>query len=114
MPCNSCEITDGAFSESEARADVRNYHKHGPSNQTKLILEAVRSLGLKDAALLDVGGGIGAIHHELLEDVAQSAVHVDASSAYLKIATQEAKRRGHGERVKFIHADFTDVAADLP
>lgn len=114
MPCNCCEITDNAFSEAEAKADVRNYRKHGPANQTKLILEAIRSLGLKDAALLDVGGGIGAIYHELLEDVAREATHVDASSAYLKIATEEAKRRGHGERVKFIHADFTDVAADLP
>jgi 2-polyprenyl-3-methyl-5-hydroxy-6-metoxy-1,4-benzoquinol methylase len=114
MPCNCCEITDNAFSEAEARADVKNYHRRGPAKQTKLILEAIRSLGLKDAALLDIGGGIGAIHHELLEDVAQSAVHVDASSAYLKIATQEAERRGHSERVKFIHADFTDIAADLP
>jgi len=113
MPCNCCEITDNAFSEAEARADVRNYRKHGPANQTKLILEAIRSLGLKDAALLDVGGGIGAIYHELLEDVAREATHVDASSAYLKIATEEARRRGHSERVKFIHADFTDVAADL-
>ena len=114
MPCNCCEITDHAFTEAEARAEVKNYRKNGPANQTKLILEAMRSLGLKDAALLDVGGGIGAIHHELLEDVAREATHVDASSAYLKIATEEAKRRGHSERVKFIHADFTDVAANLP
>ena len=114
MPCNCCEITDHAFSESEARAEVRNYRKRGPANQTKLILKAIRSLGLKDAALLDVGGGIGTIYHELLEDVAREAMHVDASSAYLKIATEEAKRRGHSERVKFIHADFTEVAADLP
>jgi magnesium-protoporphyrin O-methyltransferase len=69
---------------------------------------------LKDALLLDVGGGIGAIHHELLEDVAREATHVDASSAYLKVATEEARRRGHSERVRFIHADFTDVADDLP
>jgi magnesium-protoporphyrin O-methyltransferase len=64
--------------------------------------------------LLDVGGGIGAIHHELLNDVASQATHVDASSAYLKIATEEAKRMGHEAQVKFIHADFTDVADELP
>ena len=64
--------------------------------------------------MLDIGGGIGAIHHELLADVADAAMHVDASSAYLKEAKAEAVRRGHGERVNFIHADFTDVAADLP
>jgi magnesium-protoporphyrin O-methyltransferase len=114
MPCNCCEVTDNAFSESEARADLRQYHKHGPANQTKLILEAVHSLGLKDAALLDIGGGIGTIHHELLKDTAREATHVDASSAYLKIATEEAGRLGHSDQVRFIHSDFTDVAGDLP
>jgi magnesium-protoporphyrin O-methyltransferase len=107
-------MENNTFGEDDAKADIRAYHRRGPANQTKLILEAVRSLRLKDAVLLDVGGGIGAIHHELLEDVAREATHVDASSAYLKIAAEEAKRRGHSERVIFIHADFTDVAADLP
>lgn len=114
MPGNCCEITDHAFSEDEAKAELRGYRKQGPPNQTKLILEAIRALGLKNAVLLDIGGGIGAIHHELMEDVAQEATHVDASSAYLKEAKAEAARRGHSERVSFIHADFTDVAADVP
>jgi magnesium-protoporphyrin O-methyltransferase len=114
MPGNCCEITDNAFSEAEARSEVKNYRRRGPANQTRLILEAVRSLSSRDAVLLDIGGGIGAIHHELLDDVVHEATHVDASSAYLKEAKAEAARRGHGERVNFIHADFTDVAADLP
>jgi 2-polyprenyl-3-methyl-5-hydroxy-6-metoxy-1,4-benzoquinol methylase len=114
MPCNCCEITDKAFTEEEAKAELRTYRRRGPMNQTKLILEAIRSLGLKNADLLDIGGGIGAIHHELLKDVAQDVTHVDASSAYLKQAKQEAARRGHSERVNFIHADFTDVASELP
>jgi magnesium-protoporphyrin O-methyltransferase len=54
------------------------------------------------------------IHHELLENVAQKAIHVDASSAYLKEATEETARRGHSKQVDFIHADFTEVASDLP
>ena len=110
MSCNCCEITDHAFSEAEAKSELRNYRKRGPADQTKLILNAIRSLSLKNADLLDIGGGIGVIHHELLIDVAREATHVDASSAYLK----EAARRGHGERVDFIHADFTEVASDLP
>jgi len=113
MPCNCCEITDNTFGEEEAKANLKDYRKRGPANQTRLILEAVRSLGLKGAALLDIGGGIGTIHHELLGDVAREATHVDASSAYLKVATEEAKRRGHDGQVNFIHADFIDVAADL-
>ena len=114
MPCNCCEMENNTFGEDRAKADIKEYRKRGPAKQTKLILKAVRSLGLKDAALLDVGGGIGAIHHELLEDVAREATHVDASSAYLKAAKEESVRRGNNEHVNFIHADFTDVAPDLP
>ena len=114
MPCNCCEITDNAFSESEAKAELRNYRRRGPMKQTNLILRAVRSLNLKNVDLLDIGGGIGAIHHELLEDVARQATHVDASSAYLTQAKAEAARRGHSQQVNFIHADFTDVASNLP
>jgi SAM-dependent methyltransferase len=107
-------MENNTFGEEEAKANLKDYRKRGPAKQTKLILEAVRSLGLKNAALLDVGGGIGTIHHELLKDVAREATHVDASSAYLKVATEEAKRLGHSEQVKFVHADFTDVADELP
>jgi len=114
MPCNCCEITDSAFSEKEAKSQLREYRRKGPPKQTRFLLEAIRSLYLKNAALLDIGGGIGVIHHELLEDVASTATHVDASSAYLKEAKNEAARLGHSNQVKFIHADFTDVEANLP
>ena len=114
MPCNCCQIENDTFGEDQAIADLRDYRRRGPANQTKLILEAIRSLKLKKAELLDIGGGIGTIHHELLNDVARQATHVDASSAYLKIAKEEASHQGHADRVNFIHADFTDIAADLP
>src|SRR5688572_31488202 len=99
MSGNCCQITDNAFGQEDARADMKNYRVRGPAKQTMLILEAVRSLGLKDAVLLDIGGGIGTIHHELLSDTAQRAIHVDASSAYLQAAKEESARRGHTERV---------------
>jgi magnesium-protoporphyrin O-methyltransferase len=114
MPCNCCEITDKTFGEDSAKADIKSYRKRGPAEQTKLILQAIRSLEIQGADLLDIGGGIGAIHHELLEDVANKATHVDASSAYLKMAKEEAARRHHAERVDFIHADFTDIAKEIP
>lgn len=114
MPCNCCEITDNMFGEDSARSDAKEYRKRGPAAQTRLILQAIRSLNLRDVELLDIGGGIGVIHHELLGEVADKATHVDASSAYLKEAKTEAALRGHSERVQFIHADFTDVAAELP
>jgi predicted TPR repeat methyltransferase len=114
MPCNCYEITDKTFGEDSAKADIKSYRKRGPADQTKLLLQAVRSLNLRQAELLDIGGGVGVIHHELLKDVAEKATHVDASSAYLKLAKDESMRRGHSDRVQFVHADFTDVAKDIP
>jgi len=114
MPCNCCTITDKTFGESDARHNLRRYRMRGPAGQTSELLKSIRSEGLKDATLIDVGGGIGAIHHELLEDTVSSATHVDASSAYLRAAEGEAARRGHAGRVEFIHADFSDVASGLP
>jgi magnesium-protoporphyrin O-methyltransferase len=114
MPCNCCQIENNTFGEDSARSDIRSYRKNGPAKQTRLILQAIRSLHFKNADLLDIGGGVGAIHHELLEDIASKATHVDASSAYLKEAKAEAARRGHEQRVNFIHADFTDVANEVP
>jgi magnesium-protoporphyrin O-methyltransferase len=70
-------------------------------------------MNIRNAEVLDIGGGIGTIYHELLEDVATKATHVDASSAYLKLAKEEGRRRGHDDRVQFIHADFTDIANEL-
>lgn len=114
MPGCCCEMTDRTFGEKDARGDLRDYRAHGPQGQTRELLRAVRSLGLSDATLLDIGGGVGVIHHELLQDVAVIATHVDESSAYLKVAREEAGNLGHEGRVTFIHADFTDVARDLP
>ena len=114
MPCNCCQITDKQFGEGDARASLKGYRRRGPASQTKEILRAVRSRGLKDATLLDIGGGIGVIHHELLGDTARAATHVDTSSAYLRAAEGEASRLGHAGRVTFMHADFVDVAPTLP
>jgi 2-polyprenyl-3-methyl-5-hydroxy-6-metoxy-1,4-benzoquinol methylase len=114
MPSSCCELTDRAFGPKDARGDVREYQQHGPAAQTREMLKAVRSLGLRDLTLLDIGGGVGVIHHELLRDIAVSAIHVDASSAYLSAAREEAARLGHADRVEFIHADFADAAPGLP
>jgi magnesium-protoporphyrin O-methyltransferase len=64
--------------------------------------------------LLDIGGGVGVVHHELLELGVDRAVHVDASSAYLTAAREEAARAGHADRVEFLRGDFVEVADRVP
>jgi hypothetical protein len=96
-----CQGVDEIFGERTARHDLRRYPKRGPSKPTRMLLEALQREGIKDATVLDVGGGIGAIQHELLDAGADHATSVEASAAYLRIARDEAERRGHGDRISY-------------
>jgi magnesium-protoporphyrin O-methyltransferase len=89
--------------------------RRGPDPGTRRLLGAIRAATLPpDPTLLDIGGGVGAIHHLLLDQGFRRATHVDTSTAYLAVAAEEAQRLGHADRVSFRHADFRDVVAELP
>ena len=70
--------------------------------------------GVEDATLLDIGGGIGAIQHELLDAGVKDATSVDASASYLDTAREESRRRGHEGRVTYLHGDFVALAESVP
>jgi SAM-dependent methyltransferase len=63
--------------------------------------------------LLDIGAGVGAIHHALLERGARRAVHVDISKDYIEAARMETERIGHTYRVRFVHGDFVEIAPTI-
>lgn len=110
-----CQATGQQFSARAARRDLRRLERRGPDASTRLLLAAIQAYALPpQPALLDVGGGIGVIHHFLLERGFSRAVQVDASKAYLAIAAAEAERRGHTGRVGFLHADFPAAVASIP
>jgi magnesium-protoporphyrin O-methyltransferase len=79
-----------------------------------LILRALDQSGVAAETLLDVGAGVGVLHHELLERGVRRAVHLEASSAYLETARAESARRGHQERVTFRHGDLVALSDQLP
>jgi magnesium-protoporphyrin O-methyltransferase len=74
---------------------------------------AIRGAGVGQATFLDIGGGIGAIQHELLASGASRGVSVDASPSYLATARGESEARGHGGRVTYLEGDFVDLAPGL-
>jgi cyclopropane fatty-acyl-phospholipid synthase-like methyltransferase len=77
-------------------------------------LDAVLSFGVQGKTVLDIGSGVGAIPHELLEAGAASAVVVDTSATYLEAFEAEPVRRGHREHLTYYHDDFVEVANQLP
>jgi spermidine synthase len=105
-----CQGVDEVFGERTARHDLRRYRKRGPSKPTRMLLEALQREGIKDATVLDIGGGIGAIQQELLDAGADRATSVEASAAYLRAAREEAERRGHSDRISYEAGDFVALA----
>jgi SAM-dependent methyltransferase len=112
--CRHCCGLEREFDAATAAADLERYRKRGPLPTTRILLRELTRRGIGGSTLLDIGGGIGAIYHELLPQGLAEAVHVDASSAYLAAAAEEARRREHAGRVRFMHGDCTELAPEIP
>jgi hypothetical protein len=108
-----CQGVDELFGERTARHDLKRYRERGPSNATRMLLDALRREGVEQATVLDIGGGIGVVQHELLEAGAERATSVEASAAYLRAAREEAERRGNGDRISHRAGDFVALADDI-
>jgi magnesium-protoporphyrin O-methyltransferase len=114
MICSQCQGIELTFSQAEVDAQMRRYRRRGPAATTRLLVDALLADGVQGRTLLDIGGGAGAIQHALLAAGLGRAVSVDASTAYLKAARQEAERRGVQDRIEAHHGDFVDLAASMP
>jgi len=118
MSCAQCQGIEHQFGSAAVRRKLRQYRRRGPDKTTRLLIEAVRAAlvasDVQDATLLDIGAGLGAIHHALLDGRVSRAVHIDASEAQLAAAREETERRGHGGRVEFLHGNFVDMAPGIP
>lgn len=104
---------DRQFDARHAARHLRDYRKNGAVGTTRALIEALGAGGVDGQTVLDIGGGVGGVHHELLRAGAAAAVDVDASRAYISVARSEAERQGHGGRVRYIAADFVAVADEL-
>ena len=118
MACTQCAGIEHEFDAAMARRSLRRYRRRGPDKSTRLLIESLRAaidaLDVRSALLLDIGGGVGVIQHELLDGRVERAVHVDASTAHITVAREETERRGHASRASFIHGDFVALSDTLP
>jgi magnesium-protoporphyrin O-methyltransferase len=115
MTCGSnCCGTAEFFGDRIARRNLRKYRRSGPFGTTRRLLAALREApGPKDS-LLDVGGGVGVIAHEMLAAGASSATIVDASPAFLAAARSESERRGTHDRLQLHLGDAVELRDDVP
>jgi tRNA1(Val) A37 N6-methylase TrmN6 len=109
-----CEATNRHFTPARAQDELTHYRRRGPTGTARLILQCLGEMELSVETLLDVGAGVGVLHHELLKARVQRAVHVEAAAAYVEAAREESVRRGHSPRLQFIHGDLVELATTLP
>jgi hypothetical protein len=114
VPQSCCKPDyDAFFDEGMARRELEDYRQKGARGETRKLIEALVAEGVEGATLLDIGGGVGIIQHELLAAGAVSSVDVDASQPYLAAARLEAERRGYGDRAEHRHGDFVELADEV-
>jgi magnesium-protoporphyrin O-methyltransferase len=113
MNCCQCQGIEELFSEAYVTKELTRYRLRGPDKTTRMLIDALKSTDVQGLTLLDIGGGLGAIQHELLRAGVEHATDVEASSAYLAGARAEAARRGFAERVEYQHGNFVDLASQI-
>ncbi len=102
------------YNTRKAASELRRYRRNGPIPSTRMLIDALSTEGVDGATVIDIGGGIGAIQHELLAAGAAHVTSVDASDAYIQTAREESERRGLSGRVAYHHGDFLDLAGTIP
>jgi SAM-dependent methyltransferase len=112
--CGFATTAEGHFNNQMARRDLARYRKSGPGPTTCLLRDLLAETGRLDGVLLDVGSGVGGLTFELLDRGIGRAIAVDASSAYLAAASDEAMRRGVSGAIQFVRGDLLTVASQLP
>jgi 2-polyprenyl-3-methyl-5-hydroxy-6-metoxy-1,4-benzoquinol methylase len=114
MNCCQCQGIEAVFDAQLVAKELVTYRDKGPNQTTRILVEALKAEGIQGGSLLDIGGGVGAVQHELLSAGVRNATDVDASLAYLNAAKAEAQRRGLSDRLNFQHGNFVDIAAQIP
>src|SRR5262245_11536577 len=113
--CSSFACAAGEqFNRHKVAQELKRYREKGPGPTTRLLADGIAQSGGLGGSVLDVGSGVGALTLALLERGATSAIAIDASTAYVDAAREEAIRCGREQVIQFVHADFVEAAAQLP
>jgi 16S rRNA G966 N2-methylase RsmD len=95
------------FSERFARRVARSYRRRGLDSTQRRLVSFLVDRGIRDASVLEIGGGVGELQVELLSRGASKATNLEISHGYETEAAALLKRSGVADRVT---RRFVDIA----
>jgi hypothetical protein len=102
------------FGERAARRDARRYRRKGLDDNAERMVDFLRSRGIEDASVLEIGSGIGAIPLELLKAGAGRALEIELSPSYERTAAELVRQGGFEGRVERRLGDVVAEAETVP
>lgn len=106
--CCDRDAYDETFSDRFARRIARRYRKRGLDRTRRRVVDFLSVRGIEAATVLEIGGGIGELHLELLRRGARAATNLEISTSYEEQAAQLLEGSGFGDRVT---RRFLDIAS---
>ena len=102
------------FGAKTVERDARRYRRKGLTGSAGWLVHELTRDGLDDAAVLEVGGGIGCLQIELLEAGASYATNVEMVDSYEEAARELIAERGLEGRIDRRVADYVQEAEHTP
>jgi len=104
-----CDPDDyqSVFSGRFARRQSKRYQRRGLSPAARGIVDFATSQGIAGATVLDIGGGVGQLHIEMLRRGASHVINLEISENYEAEAARLLEQAGLTDRVT---RRFLDVA----
>ena len=106
--CCNRDAYDETFGDRFARRIARRYHKRGLDPTRRRLVDFLNARGIEAATVLEIGGGIGEVHLELLRRGAAVATNLEISTSYEEQAAQLLDGSGLRDRVS---RRFLDIAS---
>jgi 2-polyprenyl-3-methyl-5-hydroxy-6-metoxy-1,4-benzoquinol methylase len=105
--CCDRDAYDTVFSDRFARRVARRCGKRGLDRTRRRLVDFLTAHGIEDATVLEIGGGVGELHVELLRRGARTATNLEISTSYEEQAAGLLEGSGLQDRVT---RRFLDIA----
>jgi protein-L-isoaspartate O-methyltransferase len=94
-PDDYAEVFDHRFASRVARG----FGRRGLDRTRRRVVDFLDDHGIEDATVLEIGGGLGELHVELLRRGARTATNLELSSGYEREASRLLEQTGLVDRV---------------